>query len=196
MVTSTKLTRKEKGTTDAPKCRVGMPWLLVTFCMAVAIFAFALARNSVRKAQNVRFLREVMLMQETLAQFVEQSTDEIPIRARLQSERVERIAGETALAGQWHLRHTNTGSQGLVTEIVIDNPDRTIREMEALDAILDDGDLASGNFVLRGPDSYAIKLLGEDNVRGRAEIAEVDTIADDVGGEDVGMGDAVPMTEE
>jgi hypothetical protein len=153
----------------SPRHSSGTFWLFIALAIAVAMVGFSLFRHAIRRAQDVRFLREVMLLQESLAQFVEQSSDEVPTRSRLQSERVERVAGENAIDGQWHLRHSDVGAKGIVTELIIEAPNRSIKEMEAIDAIMDDGDLTTGNLVLRGHDSYSVKLLGEKDARGNAE---------------------------
>ncbi|MDR3316496.1 MAG: hypothetical protein LBS68_00230 [Puniceicoccales bacterium] len=157
-----------------PGVRSRIFWLVFVFVVAAAIIGFAVLRRSIRRAQDARFLREIMLVQEALAQFAEASSDEVAPRTKLAGDAAG-SAMETAIGGRWRLRHSEGDSQESSTELLIENPNRPISEMEALDAAIDDGDLSTGAFVLRGPDSYSIKLLGKEKT-GEAAKKQVDLL--------------------
>ncbi|MDR2667850.1 MAG: hypothetical protein LBB38_02315 [Puniceicoccales bacterium] len=131
----------------------------VALALALGIFAI---RRSIRKSQDERFFREIMLMQEALEQYANQSGRGEPSYTTLRHADVHDDVSKTPISGKWRIRHSGKGKNRASTEIIVEQPDRTLKQMEKIDATVDDGNLATGNFRLVAPDDYAIKLLDSD----------------------------------
>jgi hypothetical protein len=130
---------------------------------AVAVVLGILAiRRSIKRSQDERFFHEIMLMQEALDQYANQSGRGEPSYTILRQSDLKTEPMATPIDGTWHIKHSNKGKNRSCTEIIVEHPDRTLREMEALDAAIDDGNLATGNFRIIAPDTYSLKVLDSD----------------------------------
>jgi hypothetical protein len=132
---------------------------LVAF-VVVVLWGAATVKSGWRRREDQRFLRDVALIQEAFTQLAEGDTEHnlspvegahaVPVSAEI---------AKTSIDGNWHIQQTQRGDGRILTEIVVTNPDRSMREMEKLDAKIDDGNLSTGNFVLKGKDSYGIAVM-------------------------------------
>jgi hypothetical protein len=129
--------------------------------VAIALGVFAI-RRSIRKAQDERFFHEIMLMQEALEQYANQSGRGEPSYTVLRHGDSGDDCSKTPIDGKWRVRHSSKGKNRTCTEIIVENPDRTLKQMEKIDAAVDDGNLATGNFRIVAPDTYSIKVLDSD----------------------------------
>ncbi|MDR2677325.1 MAG: hypothetical protein LBB26_02030 [Puniceicoccales bacterium] len=133
--------------------------VLVVF-IAVVLWGAATVKNGWKRREDQRFLRDVALIQEAFTQLAEGDTEHnlSPVEGAHAGAVVPEIA-KTAINGNWHIQQTQRGDGRILTEIVVTNPDRSMKEMEKLDAKLDDGNLSTGSFVLKGKDSYGISVM-------------------------------------
>lgn len=122
--------------------------ILVIVAVVIGIFW---AKKLLREFQDQRFLRDVQVIQEAFNQY-NQGKNEMAPSAIPQEMR-------ESLGGNWRVEKSEKPSGVEVTEIVIENPDRSLAEMEILDKKIDDGDLSTGKFTLKGRDVYSIKVL-------------------------------------
>jgi hypothetical protein len=137
-------------------------WRAGTLLAIGLVFGTILFFRHAKRKREDQFLREVMLIQEALAQFSLQTGGRGQKFHPVRSVRVPEEATDAAIEGQWRIQRSEGGSRDGITEFIIENPNRSLQEMVSLDAAVDDGDLSSGNFTLRGRNSYSIRLLEED----------------------------------
>jgi hypothetical protein len=133
--------------------------ILVAF-VVVVLWGAATVKSGWRRREDQRFLRDVALIQEAFTQLAESDGEHnlSPIEGASAGTVATEIA-KTPVSGNWRIQQTQRGDGRVLTEIVVSNPDRSMKEMEKLDAKIDDGDLSTGNFVLKGKDSYGIGVV-------------------------------------
>ncbi|MDR0727631.1 MAG: hypothetical protein LBF26_01925 [Puniceicoccales bacterium] len=133
--------------------------ILVAFVIVV-LWGAAVIKGGWKRREDQRFLRDVALIQEAFTQLAEGDTEHnlAPVESKGNAIVDSEIA-KTPISGNWHIQQTQQKDGRVLTEIVVTNPDRSMKEMEKLDAKIDDGDLATGNFVLKGKDSYGIGVM-------------------------------------
>jgi hypothetical protein len=141
--------------------------------VALALLLGLLAiRRSIRRTQDERFFREIMLVQEALEQYSNQSSRGEPSYAVLRRSDPKNELAKTPIDGKWRINLVNKGKNRESAEIIVDHPDRTLKQMEELDAAIDDGNLATGNFRIIAPDTYALRVLDSDPDGGRISAGE------------------------
>jgi hypothetical protein len=142
----------------APKRFYLFVGVLVVF-VGVVIWGSETIKSMRKRWENQSFLHDMAVIQEAFVQLAEGDPEHrlIPVETGHEAEHVE--ATQASISGNWHIEQTPQRDGKVLTEIVVTNPDRTIKEMEKLDAQIDDGDLSTGNFVLKGRDSYGISVM-------------------------------------
>jgi hypothetical protein len=98
-----------------------------------------------------------MIIQEALSQYSAEMHPDSEVRPLLQPK--ER--GKSPTAGRWQIHRNEQNGDKITTELIIHNPDRSLREMGTIDAQIDDGNLASGSLILRDRDTYVLSLFEE-----------------------------------
>ncbi|MDR2340937.1 MAG: hypothetical protein LBD72_01205 [Puniceicoccales bacterium] len=133
--------------------------VLVAFA-GVVLWGAATVKSGWKRREDQRFLRDVALIQEAFTQLAENDTDHnlSPIEVTHTGPIATEIS-KTPISGNWQIQQTQRGEGRVLTEIVVTNPDRSMKEMEKFDAKIDDGDLSTGNFILKGKDSYGIGVM-------------------------------------
>jgi hypothetical protein len=143
------------------------------------IFGLCLFRKSQRRDADARFLRDILVIQEALCQYEELTDGEAdPVQA-VRSKRLRDQITACSIGGHWKLERKLRGGNQAVTEFVVEGPARSIREMESFDWDMDDGNLASGKFSIRGHGVYSIEVL--TTVGTRAALREEGAAAVDAG---------------
>lgn len=124
--------------------------------------------REIRAFQNERFLRDVVVVQEALTQYAMQnpnSTDKPYGDALKNPQTIDgpapKIQATTmnSLDADWRIQREEKKDGTVVTEMVINNPDRTVEEMEELDKQIDDGDVTTGKFIMKSPGVYSLKIM-------------------------------------
>jgi hypothetical protein len=150
-------TQKTVSATPPPHSR--RPWIFAACAILALIFSVLFFHSHARRTQETRLIRELMLLQEAVKQFAAQTGNggtDVP--SILPKKNLE-AASSLPIGGQWRIQRVEEGARRGTTELIIDGPSRTIKEMERLDAAIDDGNLAAGTFTLKGLDAYSIRLL-------------------------------------
>ena len=129
--------------------------------LVIVLGIFAI-RRAIRRSQDERFFHEIMLMQGALEQYANQSGRGEPSYTVLRQNDPKNEHTKTPIDGKWRIKHSNRGKNRASTEIIVEHPDRTLKQMEKLDAAIDDGNLATGNFRIVAPDTYSLKVLDSD----------------------------------
>jgi hypothetical protein len=134
--------------------------LIVAFFLITIVVLFGIfrIRSLIRQSQNRHFIGEVLLLQESLNQYAYQAEHTEPTYPAL-GRKLPKKSRPMRIDGQWKIRHSRDGKSRPVTDLVIEHPNRTMREMERLDAAIDDGDLATGHFRMIAPDVYSLQIL-------------------------------------
>ncbi|MDR1456912.1 MAG: hypothetical protein LBI34_02550 [Puniceicoccales bacterium] len=133
--------------------------VIVVF-VVVVLWGASLIKNGWKRREDQRFLHDVALIQEAFTQLAESDTEHglAPVESG-HNEAISLEISKTPINGNWQIQQTQREAGKVVTEIVITNPNRSMREMEKIDAQIDDGDLSTGNFVLKGKDTYGIGVM-------------------------------------
>jgi hypothetical protein len=137
--------------------------LLACGLVALAIFlGIFCIRKSIRRSQDERFFREIMLMQDALEQYTTQAGSDEPTYPAINYDSAKKPNSRTPIDGKWRLRQTYDSKNRPSTEIVVEDPNRTMKQMEELDATIDDGDLATGKFRLLESNTYSLQVLDSE----------------------------------
>ncbi|MDR0340617.1 MAG: hypothetical protein LBH53_03625 [Puniceicoccales bacterium] len=149
----------ERHSPDGSVTRKLVPLLLSVFFVTVAVlFGIFRVRSHIRQSQNRRFVEEVLLLQESLNQYAYQAEPAEPTYPAI-GKKLQKKPPRSPIDGRWKIRHFYDSKDQPVTNLVVEHPNRTMREMERLDAAIDDGDLATGHFRMIAPDVYALQIL-------------------------------------
>ncbi|MDR2030122.1 MAG: hypothetical protein LBP65_01485 [Puniceicoccales bacterium] len=134
-------------------------YAIVGIFFITVIFGLCLYRKSQRREADARFLRDVLVIQEALRQYVELASGDADLFQAVRSKRLKEMVRSCSIGGNWKLERRILGDGQAVTGFVVEHPARSIQEMEAFDRDLDDGSLASGKFAIRGHGIYSIDVL-------------------------------------
>jgi hypothetical protein len=120
-----------------------------------------------RRIEDQKFLRDIMVIQEALTQYAEQTHGDKNVDVERNGGNVQQVLEQNNSGNKWHIEQSNQSNGRIVTEVVIESPNRSLSEMETLDSRIDDGDLSTGNFKLKGKDTYSLRLMEMKNEDGQ-----------------------------
>jgi hypothetical protein len=149
----------QKKSPGSPSARHRLLWIFAIGAILLSIIGMFLSSHRARQTQEARLIRELMLIQEAVKQFAAQTGDGGPGAPSILPKKEVEAASSLPIGGQWRIHRIEGGPRHGTTELIIDEPNRSITEMEQVDASFDDGNLASGTFTLRGRNSYSIRLM-------------------------------------
>ncbi|MDR2663901.1 MAG: hypothetical protein LBB14_00005 [Puniceicoccales bacterium] len=136
--------------------------LTALFVVIAVLLGIRHVRSSIRQFQDRRFIRKVLLMQESLNEYANQAGSTEPVYPAMGKKLPKELSSFTPIKGTWKIRHFRDSKNRPVTDVVVEQPNRTMKEMENLDALIDDGDLATGHFRMIGPGTYSLQILSSD----------------------------------
>ncbi|MDR3117665.1 MAG: hypothetical protein LBT98_03820 [Puniceicoccales bacterium] len=167
----------EEGGKKPFRKSVAALYAMVGVFFITVIFGLCLYRKSQRREADTRFLRDILVIQEALCQYEELTDGEADPFQTVRSKRLRDQITTCSIGGHWKLERKLRGGNQAVTEFVVENPSRSIREMESFDWDMDDGNLASGKFSIRGHGVYSIEVL--TTLGTKAPAKEEEQVAED-----------------
>ncbi|MDR1438288.1 MAG: hypothetical protein LBI69_04510 [Puniceicoccales bacterium] len=140
------------------KCKLFF-YVAISALTVATIFGIWQFRRISKRFEDQRFLRDIMVIQEALAQYADQGDGNAISELGDKSAGMRDLSINVSDEKNWHIQQTQHDDGHTTTEIIINDSNRTLADMERLDAQLDDGNLSTGNFILKGKDSYAVRIL-------------------------------------
>jgi hypothetical protein len=134
-------------------------YAVVGIFLLTLFFGILMARKNRKQAEDARFLRDIMVVQEALLQYIELTDGGADASVPVRSKRLRETVAECSIGGRWRLTRKERSGSLVVTEFVVENPSRTVQEMEVFDLDVDDGNLSTGKFAIKGHGIYAIEIL-------------------------------------
>jgi hypothetical protein len=151
-------TKPAQLTPKARGHRILILYVTIVTAVLTSIAGLKAYRRHLHRAEDEKFFRDVMIIQEALSQYASETDPAATVNRKLSPTVSGTASDSSAIAGKWRIKKEE--SQGReITSIVLENPKRNLREMESLDAKLDDGNLSSGPMSLKGKESYSIEIL-------------------------------------